>query len=170
MKIGLEELYEQYFSVIYNYFFYKLLHRESAEDLTGQTFLKVAEHLDEYDPEKASVGTWLRRIAHNTLIDFYRTRKASLSMEDAPCDAAESLSVSFEEQYQQIASPKRRALYAALWRLSERERTLVYHKYFLGESYHEISAQFDINESTLASVLQRAKAKLRGMLEESGAV
>ena len=37
--IDLEELYRSYFPKIYNFFFYKLLHREDAEVLTAKTFL-----------------------------------------------------------------------------------------------------------------------------------
>ena len=54
----------------------------------------------------------------------------------------------------------------ALTQLSERDRLFVYHKYFLGENYHDISMQSGINESTLATILQRAKAKLRKYIEE----
>ena len=77
--IDLEELYRSYFPKIYNFFFYKLLHREDAEDLTAKTFLKIAEHLHTYHSEKAKAGTWAWRIAENTLIDFYRTQKRSRS-------------------------------------------------------------------------------------------
>ena len=161
MAIDLQAFYEENFSKIYNFFFYRLLHRENAEDLTAQTFLKAAEHLQTYDPSQAKASTWLAQIAQNTLIDFYRTQKRPVSLDTEEAQAA--LSISFAEQYEQIASPARQALFAALWQLSE--RTLIYHKYFLGESYHDISQQFDIKESTLATVLQRAKEKLRKSLD-----
>lgn len=154
-EVDLEELYRVYFPKVYNFFFYKLLHRQDAEDLTEQAFLKIAENLHTYDPQKAKIGTWIRRISENTLIDFYRTRKRTLPLEEA-----DTLCVAFEEQYRQIINPARKELYAALCKLPERDRMLVYHKYLLGESYHEIAQKFHIKESTLASVLQRAKAKL----------
>lgn len=159
-EVNLEELYREYFPKIYNFFFYKLLHREDAEDLTEQTFLKIAEKLHTYNPKKAKIGTWIGQISENTLIDFYRTGKRTLPLDDK-LSGESTLSVSFEEQYGQIANPVRKEIYAALYELSERDRLLVYHKYLLGWSYHEIAEKFQINESTLASVLQRAKGKLR---------
>lgn len=164
---NLEKLYREYFPKIYNFFFYKLLHREDAEDLTAQTFLKIAEKLYTYNPEKAKLNTWIGRISENTLIDFYRTGKKTLPLDDELSGIGNALSVSFEEQYAQIANPLRKEIYAALCQLPERDRMLVYHKYLLGESYHEIAEKFQINESTLASALQRAKAKLRKNLERS---
>lgn len=164
--INLEKLYQEYFSKIYNYFFYQLLHREIAEDLTSRTFLKVVEHRSDYHPDKGKISTWLWTIAKNVRIDFYRTQKQELSLGQEGIEKDMSLSVSFEEQYAKIIAPTRKALYAALVQLSERERMLVYHKYFLGESYREISKEFDINESTLATILQRAKIKLQKYLKE----
>ena len=164
--IDLEKLYQEHFSKIYNYFFYQLLHRENAEDLTSCTFLKAAEHISDYNPDKAQISTWLWTIAQNTLIDFYRTQKPELSIDHETIKTDTALSVSFEEQYDKISNPARKALYMALTQLSERDRLFVYHKYFLGENYHDISMQSGINESTLATNLQRAKAKLRKYIEE----
>lgn len=43
-----------------------------AEDLTHDSLIKAATHIDQYDPSKGTVFTWLKRIAHNTMIDHFR--------------------------------------------------------------------------------------------------
>ena len=48
-------MYEDYFSKIYNYIFYRLLHREQTEELVSDIFLKVVVHLDSFQPGKASL-------------------------------------------------------------------------------------------------------------------
>ena len=58
---ALEEIYEEFFPRIYNYIYYRLLHREETEDLVSRIFLRVAEHLQEYDPKKAKLDTWIFR-------------------------------------------------------------------------------------------------------------
>ena len=116
---ALEEIYEEFFPRIYNYIYYRLLHREETEDLVSRIFLKVAEHLHEYD---------------------------------------------------RILEPGRRAVFAALSRMKERDRMAVYYVCFLEMSYREAAARLGIGESTLASALMRAKRKLRAYLEESGDV
>lgn len=120
-----------------------------------------------YHSERAKASTWAWRIAENTLIDFYRTQKRHLSTNDEQEGLAQALSVPFDEQYEQITSPKRRALYAALRQLPERDRMVVYYKYLLGWSYREIAEKLQINESTLASALQRAKEKMRKYLKDA---
>ena len=167
---ALEEIYEEFFPRIYNYIYYRLLHREETEDQVSRIFLKVAEHLHEYDPKKAKLDTWIFRIAERTLIDHFRTRKNQLSLEDENAGLENRFRVEFEEEYDRILEPGRRAVFAALSRMKERDRMAVYYVCFLEMSYKEAAARLGIGESTLASALMRAKRKLRAYLEENGGV
>lgn len=162
----LEDVYREYFSPVYNYVFYRLLHREEAEDLVSQVFLKVASALPRYDPSKASVKTWIFRITDNALIDLYRKRKPSLSIDDENNGLENTLSVDFDSQYDSILSPRRKAVYRALTTLSERDRSLVYMKYFEDCTNREIARRLNMSEGTVGSILSRARDKLRGVLED----
>ena len=64
--------YDEYRERIYRYHYYRLRHRETAEDLTSQTFVKALERFDSFDASKGSAATWLYRIARNTFIDHLR--------------------------------------------------------------------------------------------------
>ncbi|MDC7226231.1 MAG: RNA polymerase sigma factor [Spirochaetales bacterium] len=66
------KLYELYFDRIYRYLYYRTLHRETAEDLCSKTFLKALDKLSGFKPSKGSFGSWIYRIALNSLIDHYR--------------------------------------------------------------------------------------------------
>ncbi len=162
---NLENIYCNFFPKIYNYIFYRLLHRETTEDLVSQIFLKVAEHIGDYNSEKASIGTWIWTIAENTLKDFYRTQKTFVSLDEVN-SINNRLSICFEDQYELIISQKRRALYKALSCLSERDRIIIYYKYFCQMSYKEVSEKLNIKESTLSTVSMRAKEKLRPLLRK----
>lgn len=154
-----EKIYSEYFPKIYNYFFYRLLSREDTEDLTADVFLKVAKNLDRFDRSKAQMKTWIYKIAQNSLVDFYRTRqrKASLCTQCADTEPA----VDFEEQMEKILSVKRRALYRALSGLKERERMIVYYRFFEGYTNRRLARLFEMNESTVGTVLSRALKKMR---------
>jgi len=65
-------LYEMYFDRIYRYLYYRCLHRETAEDLCSKTFLNALDKLSTFKPEKGLFGSWLYRIASNSLVDHYR--------------------------------------------------------------------------------------------------
>ena len=72
VKESFEIVYEKYFSDIYNFIYGQILHRERAEDLVSDVFVKAMTNYERFDPSRASVRTWLTNIARNTLIDDYR--------------------------------------------------------------------------------------------------
>ena len=109
---NLEALYRENFQRVYNYAYYRLLDPMMAEDLTSIVFVKAAESFDRFDPSKAKFSTWVMRIAHNALVDYYRTRKTdaplgNLGEHEPACEddypalddhAAEVLAVSWQNK------------------------------------------------------------------------
>lgn len=152
-----EEVYETYFSRVYNYIFYRTLHKEYTEDIVSDIFMKVFINMDSYDSKKASLSTWIFRIAEHTLIDFYRTRKVHSNLDDQ----INLLSVDFEKQYEGITNDSRRELYLLLTQLNERQRTILYLKYYNEMTNREIAEITGINASTVGTIHQRAIESLR---------
>jgi len=156
---GFERMYREYFPKIYNYIFYRILSREETEDLVSEIFIKVAKNAGTFDERKASLRTWIFRIAKNTLISYYRSRKPTLSLDDE--DAGVVIPVDFEEQLRQISSEERQILYQELGKLKERERLIVYYRFFEGYNNRQIALLLEMNESTVGTVLSRTLKKLR---------
>ena len=162
----MEQVYNEYFSPVYNYVFYRLLSREDTQDVVSQVFLKVCAGLSGYDPQRASLRTWIFRITDHALIDFYRRRKPVMSLDSGEPGLQGALYVHFDEQYDRHMAPARKAVLAALRQLSEQDRTFIYYKYYLGITNREIARRMGMNENTIASILSRARQKLRGMLAD----
>ncbi|MBP1542455.1 MAG: sigma-70 family RNA polymerase sigma factor [Oscillospiraceae bacterium] len=159
-----EDMYHEYFPKIYNYIFYRILSREDTEDIVSDIFLKVAKNARSFDPDRATFATWIYNIAKNTLTDHYRQKKVMcVSYEDA--DAASIADV--EAQLKQINSDRRKVIFKELSLLKEKERLVIYYKYFEGYSNRQIADLLDMNESTVGTVLSRSLKKLRtdNMLE-----
>ena len=79
-------LYDHYLPKIYRFILIKVSHKEQAEDLTHQTFLKAWEGVGDYKSQGYPFGSWLYRIARNTVIDYYRANKPRTSLEDVSLD------------------------------------------------------------------------------------
>lgn len=75
-------LYYKYVKKIYKFIYYKVQHKETAEDLTSQTFIKALEKINSFSNEKSSFSTWVYAIARNSVIDFYRTKKNNFNIDD----------------------------------------------------------------------------------------
>src|SRR5690349_14039367 len=53
-----------------------------TEDLVAKVFHRMVEHLDRYDPGKASVRAWVLCIARNAVIDHLRTHREHASVDE----------------------------------------------------------------------------------------
>jgi len=69
-------LYLIYLDRIYRYIFFRVnQHKQIAEDLTETIFIKAMQNIGSFTTEKGNFQSWLYRIAHNTVIDHYKTYK-----------------------------------------------------------------------------------------------
>jgi len=134
---------------------------KDTEDITQETFLRLWTHADTWQSEKASVSTWLHRIAHNLCIDYLRRDKSGISSEyedehegsDRPADAP--------EKTQQLDALKR-----ALQELPERQRSAIVLSHYQGFSNKEIAQIMDITVDALESILARARRGLKAQLKQ----
>ncbi|MDR2531974.1 MAG: RNA polymerase sigma factor [Oscillospiraceae bacterium] len=160
--MDLAQVYENFFSKIYNYIFYKVMHRQIAEDLTSTVFLKAAESFARYNPDKGAISTWLFAIAENTVIDHFRTHRIQISFDDLTDTTA--LSVDFEEQSSLVKDENLRELYAALSGLGDTTRDIISQRYFQQKSIRQIAKEKNMNESTVSTMHNRGLQKLRKLM------
>ena len=68
---------------IYDYITRRVGDEKDVEDLTMQVFLKGLDHITDYEERGYSVKSWLYRIAHNLVVDYYRARKETIDLDMA---------------------------------------------------------------------------------------
>jgi RNA polymerase sigma-70 factor, ECF subfamily len=66
------ELYDRYASIIFAYVRLNLGSYEDAEDVTIEVFITALEHDNLSTFTESQKLAWLRRVAHNRLVDRYR--------------------------------------------------------------------------------------------------
>lgn len=89
------QLYDRFVDKIYKYIYYKVGSSSEAEDLTAQTFLKAWEAIGGYQWTERPFSAWLYRIAHNLVVDYFRTRRETTNLDDLP--SLEERGASLEE-------------------------------------------------------------------------
>ncbi len=67
-------IYQEYFQDVFYYLRSRTADRDTAEELTQETFAKALQSIDQYDGSK-DIRAWLFTIAKNTFIDRYRKEK-----------------------------------------------------------------------------------------------
>jgi RNA polymerase sigma-70 factor (ECF subfamily) len=68
-------LYDKYYRQIFNYVHQRLESKDTAFDVTGQVFLKALSNLQKYQFKGVPFASWLYRIAHNEVMQLYRSNK-----------------------------------------------------------------------------------------------
>jgi RNA polymerase sigma-70 factor, ECF subfamily len=76
------QLYDAYLDRVYRYIFFRVSDDQTAEDLSSQVFLKAWEGLDRYHRNGSPFVAWLYTIAHNVVIDHYRTRRECVALDE----------------------------------------------------------------------------------------
>jgi len=160
------ELYNYYFSRVYNYVHYRVDDFHAADDLTSQIFEKLFFKLKYYQSEKAVFSVWLFSIARNTITDYYRSKRRNrftsleiaaelIDSEPGPGDI-----VTFNETQRQLRK--------ALTFLPKRERDIIALKFWSGFSNRDIARLAGISESNTGVIVFRAMRRLRIILESQG--
>ena len=80
-QVAFGEIYNLYFKKIYQFIFYRVSHKEIAEDLAEEVFLKAFTKLSSVNDSKAFLG-WMYQIARNQVIDYYREKKTIIALDE----------------------------------------------------------------------------------------
>src|SRR6185295_5904609 len=129
-------LYACYVERIKRYVYFRVTDHQLAEDITSRIFLKMLEKLGTYQVGQSPVIAWLYRMAHNAVIDYYRTKKTFVSLENVhPAEVKQEDGI--EEKLElQIKSQQLRA---ALQLLTEEQQRVLILKFIDGLSTREIA-------------------------------
>jgi RNA polymerase sigma-70 factor (ECF subfamily) len=166
------EIVTRYKNKVYNYVSRMVGPGPDAEDLTQDTFVRAYTNLNSFQ-SRASLNTWLYRIATNLCIDFTRkNRKAkalttSLRQEDAEEETDTERDVPDERFNPQAVYMNKELgvhLDRALAALPEKLRTVVLLHDIEGLAYEEIAGIVDCPLGTVKSRLFNARASLREKL------
>ena len=168
------ELIGRYQRPVFSLIYRMVRDREKSEDLTQETFIKVLNAIDRYDPA-FKFSSWIFKIAHNTSLDHLRKKEPqTLSMHGSPnarTDAEiEASSINPEgtglnpEEYtasKELGSEIDRAIA----RLRPEYRTAIVLCHIEGRPYEEIAEIMAVPLGTVKTYIHRARNELKKQLE-----
>lgn len=73
-------LYDRYLTAVYGYCYLRLGSKEAAEDATSLVFTKALDAISSCQPDR--FRSWLFAIAHNVVVDSYRSRSSTEPIEN----------------------------------------------------------------------------------------
>jgi RNA polymerase sigma-70 factor (ECF subfamily) len=162
-KKDFDALYKKYNDKIRNFIKKKVNNDSIADDITSKVFEKALKNMDSYQWQGVSFGSWLYRIARNTVYDYYRTNKANRK-EDLEEEKIES---GYDLDESIIRDEKELELYNVISKLNEKDQYLLYYKYFDELSNKEISERMSLSEQNVATKLHRIRKKMEKLLNDN---
>ena len=156
-------LYERYRRRIYRMVHRRLNHREAAEDVTAEVFIKALRSIDAYQPATAPFGGWLARIASNAVIDYLRARRLSTGL-GAVLERADP-TVRVEDEA--LARVEAARVWSAVDELSGAQRTAVTLRLATDLPIAGIAGRMDRSEGAVKQLLNRGMAAVRAQLQDA---
>ncbi len=155
---------------VYNLAYCLLRNPQDAEDVTQEVFLRVYKALPTYDPERASMRTWLTKMAVNACQTHRRRnflRRLLHHETETGAEEPEPIDPSSwgAPEDHALQSEIRRTVKEILLKLRPEHRTVLVLHYYLDLSCPEIAGILDCPEGTVYSRLHYARRLVQAQLE-----
>jgi RNA polymerase sigma-70 factor (ECF subfamily) len=158
------KFYELYLKEIYRYIYFRVYSHDEAEDLTTKVFLEAWESLTSKprDQKIENIRAWIYRIAHNKVIDYRRTRKIHMPIENNP---DKNLQVAGLESHMDDLFLSQR-LAGSIRRLPANYQQIIILRFINQLSHAEVAEIMQITESHVRVLQHRALLLMRAMISE----
>lgn len=168
------ELVRRYERPIFSLVYRMVRHRERAEDLTQETFVKALNALESYRRDY-KFSSWIFKIANNTAIDHLRKKELDTVSIDGSPDAqnpaaahesALQLGDSAESPLEELEAHELGSeIEKAIGALRPEYRSCILLRYVEGHPYEEIAEVLDLPLGTVKTYIHRARTELKRTLD-----
>ncbi len=169
-KSAISKLIEKHRKRVLSYIVMMVKDRDVADDIFQETFIKVLRVIDEGRyVDNGKFVSWVLRIAHNQVIDYFRQSKQSNSITESEAGYDLLGSRNFADTnvedkmvQEQIATDLRRLIDC----LPDEQRDVVKMRYFSNMSFKEIADSSNVSINTALGRMRYALINLRKIIRE----
>ncbi len=140
-----------------------LNNRAWADEVIQDSYLKIWQKADQFDPEKSSPITWMVSIARNGAIDELRKHPAGRTTTDDELDRMPGNQSKAQDQVEDQQTVKQ--LNRCIDQLEKERQDMVRLAYLNGWSREDLANQFNQPVNTVKTWLRRALQEIKGCLE-----
>lgn len=158
------------FSIIYR----MIRDREQAEDLAQETFVRVFNNIDRYDP-RFKFSSWIFKIATNLTIDHIRRKELDTVSIDGSRNAVTSEQIeatsitiaSTDENPEELLEAKElgEQIEGAISKLRPEYKAAILLRHVEGREYQEIAEILSLPLGTVKTYIHRGRNELREQLQ-----
>lgn len=162
-------LLERYKDRLFSYILYQVRNADVAEDIFQETFVKVVVTIrDGRYTESGKFYSWVTRIAHNLVIDFFRREKGenTISTDESDVDLLNNAKLADRCAQSTIDSEQTFVdLQHLIDKLPEEQREVVQMHYFQEMTFKEIAEEKGISINTALGRMRYGILNMRKMAQ-----
>lgn len=145
------KLYEKYIDKIYRFVYLKVSDNEVAEDIVSDVFMSALNKVSSFKIDgNSSVQAWFYTIAHNKVVDYYRTNKL---VEDL--DACFDLWIEVDLNQDIDNKDKLKEILEFVKWLKKEHREVFLYRIWEDLSYKEIAEITSLSEANCKQIVSR---------------
>ncbi|MEZ4668053.1 MAG: sigma-70 family RNA polymerase sigma factor [Anaerolineae bacterium] len=157
-------LYQEYGKAVFSLAYRIVQNVVLAEEITQDSFLKVWNHKNQWDPKKGKLKNWLLTITHFTAIDRLRKERRQPTLHQ---DTIEDMEEQFPSGNGEPPVHDGALLLMLVQQLPPEQASLIDLAFFKGMSHGEIANTTHIPLGTVKSRLRQGLQRLRVLWLES---
>lgn len=142
--------------------------KEDIEECLSDVYVKIWNGIDAFDNTKASLKTYLARMARNHAIDMLRRKnkeqRLSVNNYDDLTKEYPDPSINLEEQF--LKKEELDSLNRNIRKLKQKERELFIRRYFYDQPSKQIGYEMGFSVSAVDNKLSRIRKKIKGWIKE----
>jgi RNA polymerase sigma factor (sigma-70 family) len=166
----IETLINRHKNRVYTYILLIVKNQQLAEDIFQETFIKVIKSLKKGKyQEKGIFLSWVIRIAHNLIIDYYRKAKhlKTVSNEYKDIDLFNSKKFADSNVEDRLIEQQiHRDVRLLVDKLPEDQKQVILLRHYGGLSFKEIAEQTEVSINTALGRMRYALINLRKLIKE----
>jgi len=158
---ALAELFETHYERVVRYIAVRVGHREQAEEMASEVFLKALEKVDSFQWRGIPMQAWLFRIAHNLAVDHLRAMSLRKS---APIEEAAFVAARDNTESEVLQTLQREELLRAMDSLTPAQREVVSLRFFGGLTSAETAEVVHRSNGAVRELQSSALKTLRSIM------
>ena len=173
-RSAISELIERHSKRVRSYIGMMVKDDAVADDIFQETFIKAVKVIDEGRyTDSGKFLSWVLRIAHNRVLDYFRREKANKQINESEAGYDVIGTLRFSEpttEDEMVHSEMEQTIRNLIDLLPEEQQEVVRLRYYSKLSFQEIAEQTEVSINTALGRMRYALINLRRMIKEKNIV
>ena len=158
---GMHILYEYYSAAMFGIVVRIVKSDQVAEDVLQDSFIKIWENIERYDPSKGRLFTWVLKVTRNLALDYFKSKQYQNSLRNFP---GEIMQFVVDSKHNTQVNTDTIGVQDILGKLKPDYKKIIDMAYFGGYTQVEIATALSIPLGTVKTSTRSAMNQLRQMV------